>query len=208
MRVSGVAVVPADLRAVTRVVTARHYLHRGRTMAQMAYWITVDGRKRGCLLYAYPRVSERIDGYPPLRLLELARVWLNPTEQGVTLVDSLGQEHAPPTLSRAIGASLRRVRSDWQVKYPLHRPALAVIAWSDDEHHEGTIYRAANFQERGKSGGALHGNAHRRNGGHDQLHEDYRHPKTRFLYPFAPPPDVSSAEHAPNHGGRRSRTTK
>lgn len=55
------------------------------------------------------------------------------------------------------------------------------------EHHEGVIYRAANFREIGVSGGSLHGNTYRRNGGHDQLNPDYLHSKRAFIYEFSRP---------------------
>ena len=64
------------------------------------------------------------------------------------------------------------------------RASEACVSWADDEHHEGTIYRAANFEEVGKSGGSLHGNATRPNGGRDQLNKDYAHVKTAFIHHY------------------------
>ena len=44
------------------------------------------------------------------------------------------------------------------MKYPNLPRIDSVISWSDDEHHEGIIYKSSNFKTTGKSGGALHGN--------------------------------------------------
>ena len=60
----------------------------------------------------------------------------------------------------------------------------ACVSWADDVHHEGTIYRASNFTEVGKSGGSLHGTSKRKGGGRDQAHADYVHPKSAFLFDY------------------------
>ena len=58
------------------------------------------------------------------------------------------------------------------------------MSWADLERHEGTIYRAANFREVGKSGGRSHGGTERVNGGRYYNHVDYSHSKATFLYEF------------------------
>lgn len=174
----------ADLKEATAVIVENHYLHRGRTMAQMPYWINFDGERRGVMLFALPRMSVEYHGYGPMSLIELARLWIDPEVQGERIVDSQGRSHARSVATCAVGMSLRRIRQDWHGKYPHLPDILACVSWADDVHHEGTIYRAANFEETGKSGGTLHGNAHRSNGGHDQLNPDYAHVKTAFLYRF------------------------
>jgi len=174
----------ADLKEATAVIVRNHYLHRGRTMGQMPYWVLLDGARVGVLLFAYPRMSVTYQGFRPMNLLELARMWLDPAVQGMTVVDSNGEEHAFAVATCAVGKSLRRLRQDWHGKYPHLPDVLAVVSWADQEHHEGTIYRAANFREVGESGGSFHGKALRRNGGHDQLNEDYLHVKTAFVYEF------------------------
>lgn len=75
----------------------------------------------------------------------------------------------------------QRAAKDWALKYPRLPNIRAIVSWADDVHHEGTIYRAANFTELGKSGGAQHGAARRRNGGNDKLNPDYLHPKTLYM---------------------------
>jgi hypothetical protein len=174
----------AELKEATRVIVKNHYLHRGRTMAQLPYWILVDGKRRGVLLFSYPRMSVPFLGYGPMNLLELARLWLDSSVQGMRVLDSKGREHSFSVATCAVGRSLRRVRADWHGKYPHLPDLLAVVSWADLEHHEGTIYRAANFREVGVGGGTLHGNTYRRNGGHDQLNADYLHTKRAFLYEF------------------------
>src|SRR6185312_10091 len=68
----------APLKEATEVIVKNHYLHRGRTMAQIAYWIELDGDRCGVLLYSYPRMSVKFHGYGPMQLVELARMWLDP----------------------------------------------------------------------------------------------------------------------------------
>lgn len=174
----------ADLKMATAVIVKNHYLHRGRTMAQMPYWIVLDGARVGVLLFALPRLSVPFQGFGPMNLIELARMWVDPDVQGQRVKDSSGREHTLAIATCAIGMALRQIRQDWHGKYP-HLPDIkACVSWADDEHHEGTIYRAGNFEEVGKSGGSLHGNSSRPNGGRDQLNQDYRHVKTAFIYRY------------------------
>ena len=174
----------ADLKEATALIVAKHYLHRGRTMAQMPYWIEVDDVRVGVVLFALPRLSVPYQGYGPMNLIELARMWVAPEAQGHRVKDSNGAEHTLAIATCAIGMALRQIRQDWHGKYP-HLPDIeACVSWADDEHHEGTVYRAANFEEVGKSGGSLHGNASRPNGGRDQLNQDYSHSKTAFIHRY------------------------
>ena len=179
---SRVGLEVANLKEATQVIVENHYLHRGRTMAQLPYWVLFDGERAGVLLYALPRLSVPYQGHGPMNLIELARMWLDPRVQGGRVRDRTGKHHSPGVATCALGASLRRVRQDWHGKYP-HLPLIrACVSWADDEHHEGVVYRAANFEEVGKSGGQMHGTARRRDGGRDQPNEDYRHIKTAFIY--------------------------
>ena len=174
----------ANLKDATRIIVVYHYLHRGRTMAQLPYWIEVDGATVGVLLYSLPRLSVPICGIRPMNLLELARMWLSPDVQGFNVQDSNGKSHALSIASCAVSQSYRRARVDWFRKYPNLPDISAVVSWADNVHHEGTIYRACNFAESGQSGGSLHGGRHRPNGGRDKLNPDYAHTKTMFLYRF------------------------
>ncbi len=172
----------ADLKLATRIIVYHHYLHRGRTMAQLPYWIVVDGIQVGVVLFSLPRLSVPLDGIGPMNILELARMWVSPDVQDQNIVDAKGKTHALSVASCAIGKALRSVAVDWNRRYPRLPDVRAVVSWADDEHHEGTIYKAANFRESGKSGGSMHGNRRRPNGGRDQHNTDYTHIKTRFLY--------------------------
>ena len=172
----------ANLKEATAVIVEKHYLHRGRTMAQMPYWITLDEQVCGVMLFAYPRMSATYQGFRPMNLLELARLWIDPLVQGIKVRDRDGKEHAFSVATCAVGKALRRLRQDWHVKYPRLPDVLAIVSWADAEHHEGTIYKACNFTEVGRSGGTYHGSTLRSNGGHDQLNPDYLHEKRAFMY--------------------------
>lgn len=177
----------ANLQEATKVIVENHYLHRGRTMGQIAYWVTLDDQRCGVLLFALPRLSVNFRGHGPMNLIELARMWLHPNVQGMKVIDSQGKEHTFAVGTAAVGAALRRIRGDWHGKYP-HLPLIsACVSWADDVHHEGTIYRASNFKEVGKSGGSLHGTAKRKNGGRDKANPDYVHPKSAFLFEYSKP---------------------
>ena len=63
----------ANLQEATKVIVENHYLHRGRTMGQIAYWVTLDGQRCGVLLLALPRLSVKFRGHGPINLVELAR---------------------------------------------------------------------------------------------------------------------------------------
>src|SRR5208283_3201811 len=111
----------------------------------------------------------------------------SPDVQGGSLIDSTGRRHAVSAASCAVGKALSRVRHDWYKRYP-HMPDIyAVVSWADQVHHEGTVYRAANFAERGSSGGTMHGNRRRANGGRDQWNVDYAHRKTLFIFRYPKP---------------------
>lgn len=176
--------MPADLREATRIIVYYHYLHRGRTMAQLPYWIMVDAVPVGVMLFALPRLSATLYGIRPMNLLELARLWISPEVQGLSVADSSGKSHSLPVATAALGKALRVVRQDWYRKYPKLPDVYAIISWADTVHHEGVIYRAANFELMGQGGGSLHGNRRRNNGGRDQTNPDYKHVKSVFLYRF------------------------
>ena len=174
----------ADLKESSKIIKHHHYLHRGRTMSQLPYWICIDGEKVGVLLYSLPRVSNPIDGIEPMKLLELARLWINPSVQNLTYEDRNGKSHSLPVASCAMGKSIKRVRNDWEMKYPNLPGIDAIVSWCDDTRHEGTIYKSSNFKVTGKSGGNYHGAGKRKDSGNQIHHKDYKNIKTRFLYKF------------------------
>ena len=173
----------ANLKEATRIIMVYHYLHRGRTMAQLPYWVMIDKIPVGVILFAYPRLSVPLFGIPPLNILELARLWISPTVQDKKISNN-NQHHAFSVASCAIGSALKILQADWYRKYPNSPNVEAVVSWADDEHHEGTVYKATNFIPKKKSGGSLHGSRKRNNGGNDQMNADYLNIKTLWWKPF------------------------
>ena len=131
-----------------------------------------------------PRVNVPIDGIEPMKLLELARLWIHPSVQNLSYEDRNGKSHSLSVASCAMGKSLRRIKKDWYMKYPSLPEIDAIISWSDDKRHKWTIYKSSNFKVSGKSGGNSHGNGKRKDSGNYIPHKDFRHIKTRFLYKF------------------------
>ena len=179
----------ADLKESSKIIKRHHYLQRGRTMAQLPYWICIDGEKVGVLLYSLPRISNPVDGIEPMNLLELARLWINPSVQNLTYEDRNGKSHSLPVASCAMGKSIRRIKDDWKMKYPNLPGIDAIVSWCDDTRHEGTIYKSSNFKVTGKSGGNSHGAGKRKVSGNYIPRKDFKNIKTRFLYRFVTTPE-------------------
>ena len=180
----------ANLSEATEVIVKNHYLRRGRTRAQLPYWIQFDSRRVGVLLFALPRMSVKTPKFgnrSPMEIIELARLWIEPEFQQNQVLDSNGYEHSLPIATMAIAKSLKIIRQDWAAKYSNLPRITACVAWSDDTLHRGTIYKAANFTPVGKSGGRMHSTRIRNNGGADKQHSDYLHQKSAFLYEFRKP---------------------
>ena len=174
----------APLKESNLVIIHHHYLHRSRTMGQLSYWICIDEIPVGVILYSLPRINVPIDGIEPMKLLELARLWIHPSVQNLSYEDRNGKSHSLSVASCAMGKSMRRIRKDWYMKYPNLPKIDAVISWSDDKRHKGTIYKSSNFKVTGKSGGNSHGNGKRKDSGNYLPHKDFKNVKTRFLYTY------------------------
>jgi len=174
----------ADLKESNLIIIKHHYLHRSRTMSQLSYWICIDEIQVGVISYSLPRISNQIDGIEPMNLLELARLWIHPSVQNLTYEDRNGKSHSLSVASCAMGKSIKRVKTDWYMKYPNLPKIDAIISWSDDKRHKGTIYKSSNFKVTGKSGGNSHGNGKRKDSGNYLPHKDFKNVKTRFLYKF------------------------
>jgi len=153
-------------------------------MSQLSYWICIDEIQVGVISYSLPRISNQVDGIEPMKLLELARLWIHPSVQNLNYEDRNGKSHSLSIASCAMGKSIKRVKTDWYMKYPNLPKIDAVISWSDDKRHKGTIYKSSNFKVSGKSGGNSHGNGKRKDSGNYIPHKDFRNIKTRFLYKF------------------------
>jgi len=174
----------ADLKESNLIIIKHHYLHRSRTMSQLSYWICIDEIQVGVISYSLPRISNQVDGIEPMKLLELARLWIHPSVQNLNYEDRNGKSHSLSIASCAMGKSIKRVKTDWYMKYPNLPKIDAIISWSDDKRHKGTIYKSSNFKETGKSGGNSHGNGKRKDSGNYLPHKDFKNVKTRFLYKF------------------------
>lgn len=177
-----VALSPAVLKDATAYIVENHYLHRGRRLAQVPYWVNLDEARIGVILFALPRLSVTYQGYHPMELLELARLWLEPEVQDRTVESSDGATHVLGVTSCAVAHALRRIRRDWSAKYPhLPRPH-ACVAWADLSLHTGTIYRATNFRRVGTGGGRPPGTWRRPTGGAHLQHTDYLRRKAAYIY--------------------------
>lgn len=177
-----IVLTKAELREATEVIVKNHYLHRGRTMAQLPYWINLDRERIGVMLFALPRLSVQYHGYHPMKLLELARLWIDPAVQGKTVVARNGSTHSSAIAGCAVASALRRIRSDWGIKYANLPKPMACVAWADLSRHRGTVYLATNFEYLGTSRGKPPGKWIRPVGGTHLDHPDYRSPKAAFLY--------------------------
>jgi len=186
----------ADLKESNLIIIKHHYLHRSRTMSQLSYWICIDEIQIGVISYSLPRISNQVDGIEPMNLLELARLWIHPSVQNLNYEDRNGKSHSLSIASCAMGKSIKRVKTDWYMKYPNLPKIDAIISWSDDNRHKGTIYKSSNFKVTVKSGGNSHGNGKRKDSGNHLPHKDFRNVKTRFLYKFTNPnlPAVTNSE--------------
>lgn len=182
----------ADLKESNLIIIKHHYLHRSRTMGQLSYWICIDEIQVGVISYSLPRISNLVDGIEPMKLLELARLWIHPSVQNLNYEDRNGKSHSLSIASCAMGKSIKRVKTDWYMKYPNLPKIDAIISWSDDKRHKGTIYKSSNFKVTGKSGGNSHGNGKRKDSGNYLPHKDFKNVKTRFLYKF--PTAVTNSE--------------
>jgi len=182
----------ADLKESNLIIIKHHYLHRSRTMSQLSYWICIDEIQVGVISYSLPRISNPVDGIEPMKLLELARLWIHPSVQNLNYEDRNGKSHSLSIASCAMGKSMKRVKTDWYMKYPNLPKIDAIISWSDDKRHKGTIYKSSNFKVTGKSGGNSHGNGKRKDSGNYIPHKDFKNVMTRFLYKF--PTAVTNSE--------------
>ena len=96
------------------------------------------------------------DGLPTAwQVLDLARVWVHPElQQPYWLGRNRKGEAVRNTLnifSRMVSAVLRRVQQDWLLHHPPVFPELPyhillIISYCEIAHHDGTGYRAANFE--------------------------------------------------------------
>lgn len=135
-----------------------HYMHRAVHQRSTPFgWavefdgetIRPDGNPWGFIIFAsihYTRMRGEF-GYPGLpskwQVLSLSRLWLH---------DELPKFGATTVIAKA----LKLVQRRWLAVHPPPFPdepyhILKIISYADTAFHTGTIYRAANFRERGRT---------------------------------------------------------
>ncbi|SVD02525.1 uncharacterized protein METZ01_LOCUS355379, partial [marine metagenome] len=74
----------------------------------------------------------------------------------------------------------------------------AIVSWADNIHHEGTVYKASNFEKKKTdSGGQYHGKRKRKDGTYSlKDHADYKNIKTLWWYEFKSRLSVHQKRHA------------
>ena len=66
---------------------------------------------------------------------------MHPSVQNLNYEDRNGKSHSLSIASCATGKSMKRVKTDRHMKYPNLPKIDAIISWSDDKRHKGTIYK-------------------------------------------------------------------
>ena len=140
------------------MATAYHYMHRPVHQRACPFGWAVrfdgelcqpDGAPSGFILFAsihYTRLRGEF-GYPGLptkwQTLSLARLWLH---------DNLPRNSETVVIAKALKLVQARWLEvhppvDWSQPYQVRK----IISYSDCRYHQGTIYRAANFREVGRT---------------------------------------------------------
>ena len=161
-----ISLVSADRDVLNALAMEHHYMHRAVHQRSCPFGWSVsfdgetlrsDGKPCGFLIFAsihYVRLGGEF-GYPDLptkwQVLSLARLWLH---------DDLPRNSETCVLGKCLHQSgherLALVQSRWLEVHPpryLDEPyhIRKVISYADTRYHEGTIYRAANFRESGRT---------------------------------------------------------
>lgn len=186
---SRVYVAPIPILESNAVCTEYHYLHRGRTSAQLAYGVWYRGIGVGVVHWALPRIS--VSPYPeapsPLNVLECARVYIsNLDARGFPVGEAKGRRIEGLSVA-AFRLTSERIKADWEAQYP-HLPRITVlVSWSDNSRHPGRLYELAGWR---KDTGRSKGHAKSSTWHHmvqgkkvqseQKLHADYLNDKSRW----------------------------
>ena len=140
------------------MATEHHYMHRPVHCRACPFgWAVLfdgdqfqpDGAPSGFIIFSsvhFTRLRGEF-GYPDLftkwQVLCLARLWLH---------DDLPRNSETCTIAKA----LRRMQRRWLEVHPPRFPdepyhVRKIISYADTRYHNGTIYRAANFRESGRT---------------------------------------------------------
>ena len=158
--------IRADGDELKDCIIFNHYLHRWPDPRSLpfAYRLIVDdslaaadGWPHGIVVFKKPQHHKQqgLFGYKGLptawQVLDLARVWVHPSWQRRE-----ENGHSLSMFSRMVSRALKRVQRDWLEHHPPRFPELPyhielVISYCELKHHEGTAYRASNFQKVGKT---------------------------------------------------------
>ena len=155
-----VTVERCDLKWAQDLVTKHHYLHRPIHPRSLpfAYSISLDGLIIGTIIMATIHYTKKkglfgYDGLPTKwQVLQIARLWIDPKYQ-----ERQVNGHANNIASCAIAKMLKRVNRDWLEHHPprdLTQPyeIELILSYADTGvGHEGTIYKAANFERFGET---------------------------------------------------------
>ena len=153
-----ISLIPQSRQWLNDMATAHHYMHRpihaksvpfGWGIAFDGEEIQPDGAPSGFILFSsihYTKLSG-VFGYENLptkwQVLSLSRLWLH---------DNLPNNSQTVTIAKA----LRLVQARWLEVHPPRFPdqpyhIRTIISYADTRFHNGTIYRAANFREDGRT---------------------------------------------------------
>ena len=153
-----------DSSMIRRTVEERHYLRRWPDPRSLpfAYRLDCDGRSSdggpwGLCVFKKPQHHRQagLFGYPGLptawQVLDLARVWVHPDLQR-----KLSNGHSLCAFSRMLSLCLHRLQADWLQHHPPVFPQqpyhiALIISYCQLDHHDGTGYRASNFQRFGRT---------------------------------------------------------
>lgn len=153
-----IRLVEKPARWLNTVATEQHYMHRPVHQKSVPFGWGVafdgeecqpDGKPSGIIMFAsihYTRLSGEFgyDGLPTKwQVLSLARLWLH---------DDLPRNSETCVIAKA----LRMVQRRWLEVHPPRFPdqpyhVLKIISYADTRFYCGTIYRAANFRDTGRT---------------------------------------------------------
>lgn len=153
------------LRWAQQQVALAHYLHAPVDVrcSPLAYLLHLGECRVGCLIFGRPEAT-RVSGWfgsvedvasgwcrlTRWEVLNLARVWLDPSIQYDHSLNQPGPLYIPNAATWAIAQALRRVPYDYLAAHPPVFPEQPwmlseVLSYCDTRKHKGTLYRAANF---------------------------------------------------------------
>ena len=167
-----------------------HYLHRrvhdlacpfGWALEFDGQLYQPDGKPSGFIIFAsvhFVKLRNEF-GYPGLptkwQVLSLARLWLH---------DELPKNSETCTIAKA----LKLVQRRWLEVHPPRFPyepyhILKIISYADTKFHTGTIYRAANFRDTGRTMSAeRHKNTRGKGAGSELIRFIYDLPEPRWEF--------------------------